>query len=164
MSDDVKNVGDKKIIPLNREHAAILFDMQREIYPANFVESFEYLKKVLSDDNINIGVTVDGKLAGFLLAINENDGLFLYDMAVLPAYQKKGLGTFLLEHFLGMAYKKHLKIYVCCREQSYPMFSKAEKILKMGYKITGYKFEKDGYFENSGVHEDSYEMYLEPVD
>ena len=157
----------REIIHLTLKDVDVLLEMQKRIYPEAFVEKLEYLKKLITNSDFNIGVVVEGKLVGFLFVTKDcmtsDDQIFLYDIGILPEYQKRGLGSLLLDYFCKMALKKNLKIYICCRGTSYPMFSNREKLEKMGYKIARYEFEKDGYFEAYGIHEDSHEIYLEPL-
>jgi len=158
---------DRTIIRLTLLDLDTLAQMQLAIYPEPLVETRERIRSWLEGEHMNIGVVMDGKLAGFLLttfeyAENEND-IFLYDIGILPEYQKKGLGTLLLNSFLKEARKKMLKIRLSSRDTSLPMFSDPQKLAKAGYKVVRCEFEKDGYFEVAGIHEDLYDIELEPV-
>lgn len=159
---------DRSIISLSVKNLADLMKMQREIYPENFVEEEGCIEKILNESDLNIGVIVNQKLAGFLLVTKDyvevENGLWLYDLGILPDYQRQGLGSLLLSHFLSETHKEKTSIFAYCRDTSYPLFSNEEKLKKMGYRISDYKFIEDGYFEECGVHEDLHELALEPFD
>lgn len=158
---------DRTIIRLTLQDLDTLAEMQYAIYPELFVEKKKDIETLLKGEHMNIGVIVDERLVGFLLttleyAETEKD-IFLYDIGILPEYQKKGLGTLLINHFFKDSREKKLKIGLSCRNTSFPMFSNPHKLEKEGYRIAKCEFEEDGYFKLVGVHEDIHNIELEPI-
>jgi ribosomal protein S18 acetylase RimI-like enzyme len=160
-------VPDRTIVQLIPGDLKTLMEMQYAIYPLPFVEEEAYIKWLLENEPMNRGVVMGEQLAGFLLVTREfaktQRDIFLYDLGIMPEHQKKGLGTHLLSHFLKESREKDLRVGLSCRDTSIGMFSDPDKLAKMGYKMAAYEYEPDGYYPIVGIHEDIYNLEIEPI-
>lgn len=158
---------DRSIITLTPEDLDILEKMERIIYPPALREDRSSLERLLKSGTIHMGLIMKKKLVGFLITTNEySEGskyIFIWDISILPDFQKQGLGTLLLNHFLNQAHSKGLDVGAACRKTSLPLFVKAERLQKCGYRVAKCELEPDGYFQECGIHEDLYNVELEII-
>lgn len=92
----------------NLQKLVSIFDI---VFEKSSSPSIEYLSTIISDNTLcNIGAFVDGNIVGGLSAhelptLSGDKEFYLYDIGVLPEYQKMGIGTSLIKEL-----KKEAKI------------------------------------------------------
>jgi GNAT superfamily N-acetyltransferase len=155
------------IRPLNRsmETARTLAQIQRQVYPKKMRENPRTIYSILASTGLSRGIFMGRELIGYALFQRDNldNTVYLYDIAVLPRFQHKGLGTRLAQESLASAWQRGLNVRMHVRSTSYPLFVNRNKIRAGGYRLAGKKFVPDFYFGEFGIHEDAHELILRPL-
>ncbi|OIP95149.1 hypothetical protein AUK40_06280 [Candidatus Wirthbacteria bacterium CG2_30_54_11] len=139
-------------------------EMDKQIYPSEFQETRETIETILREGEFNFGVYAGGVLAGYILCEQDlGRKVYLYDIAILPAWQHQGLSKLLLQAYFAAVLNKDHIVRVVCRDTSYPIFSDEKRMNSYGYTIAEDVFEPDGYFARCSIHEDSHAMILVPA-
>jgi len=154
-----------KLLSKDMRTARLLAHMQRRIYPKEMWEDARTILSVLESTDMSRGLFLREQLLGYAIfqGCDEERTIYLYDFAVLPHLQHKGLGTKLARDVLAAAWRKTLKIKMHVRETSYPLFANRDKLRTVGYRLVSDKFVRDFYFGEFGIHEDAHELVMEPV-
>lgn len=97
----------KKISDLeNLQKIVSIFDI---VFEKKSSPGIEHLKKILSEDRVfNLGAFINNNLIGGLSAhemslVSGNKEFYIYDIGVLPEYQKMGIGTSLIRELKNEA-------------------------------------------------------------
>jgi GNAT superfamily N-acetyltransferase len=155
-----------KVLTPDPVHARELVEAQGKIYPKEMRESERDILRILESSDLSCGAYKNSHLIGYVLVKGAPQGgaVYIYDIAVLPEYQRKGLGTALAKQILKQAGAKGLNVSLHTRATSYPLFGNRAKMREMGYEIVQDELRPDWYFKEFGVHEDAHELLMEPLD
>lgn len=128
-------------------------------------ESEAEIQQILVSGDLSRGLYKEDRLVGYLLVrwTQGADTAYIYDIAILPEYQRRGLGTALAREALSQARSRGLKVSLHARSTGYPLFGNRGRMREMGYLVTMDELKPDWYFAEYGVHEDARELLLEPV-
>ncbi len=143
-----------------------ILELEGIIYPPGFEEDRKSIKKCLETNKYNIGIYNVDIIIGFIISEiddTENHLVWLYDIAIHPDWQGKGLASILLSAYFKLTLSDNLIIKLLCRSTSYPIFSNEIRMNHYGYTIAENIYEKDGYFRRCGVHEDAHMIKLVPA-
>jgi GNAT superfamily N-acetyltransferase len=123
------------------------------------------VREVIHSTDLSQGIEKDGRLIayGIVQATERQDTIYLYDVAVLPEFQRRGLATKLARVIFSQAREKGLKIRLHCRRTGYRLFGDSEKMREMGYAIVRDELRPDWYLKEFGIQEDAHELFLEPM-
>ncbi len=146
--------------------ATILARMQRRIYPKEMQEDVQTLLAILESTDMSCGLFIGKKLVGYALfqGVEKAGMIYLYDIAILPRFQHRGLGAELTQGVLAAAWQKKLRIKMHVRAMSYPLFVNRERLRAAGYRLVSNKLLRDWYFGEFGIHEDAHELVMEPLE
>jgi ribosomal protein S18 acetylase RimI-like enzyme len=152
-------------LPATTETAEAIARMQKEIYPEAMQEDSQAVLSVLRSTDLSRGVYVNGALVGYGLVqkTSKKGVVYLYDIAVLPSYQRRGLGSKLAREILGSAGSRGLKIVMHVRPAGYALFGNRERVREMGYDVAEDKLLPDWYYREFGIHEDAHRLVLAPL-
>ncbi len=145
--------------------AETIAKLHRKIYPKEMQESEETIQSILASTDLSRGVYRGKDLVGYALfqSLQQKDTVYLYDIAIVPELQRKGLGTRLVQEIFRVARSRKLKIMLHVRYTAHALFRNPSKIREFGYEIVKDQFRPDWYFEEFGIHEDAHELALEPM-
>jgi len=145
--------------------ARLLAKMQQRIYPKKMQEDARTILSILESTDLSRGLFMGKRLFGYALfqRFSEEGVVYLYDFAILPQLQHKGLGTKLAQDVLATVREKRLKIKMHVRKTSYPLFANRDKLRAAGYRLVSDKFVRDFYFGEFGIHEDAHELIMKPL-
>ena len=155
-----------EVRPLVRDMstARLLAQMQRRIYPKAMQEDARAILSVLASTDLSRGLFMGGDLVGYALFQRDGAGtIYLYDIAILPHLQRRGLGTKLAQEALAAAWRRRLKVRMHVRATSYPLFVNRDKLRAAAYRLVRNKFVRDFYFKEFGIHEDAHELVMKPL-
>lgn len=148
-----------------RRTAGLLAQMQRRIYPREMQEGAPTILSVLASTDLSRGLFLGKELVGYTLfqRTREKGTVYLYDIAIVPHLQRRGLGTKLAQEALAAAWHRRLTIKMHVRATSYPLFAERGKLRAAGYRLVNDKLVRDFYFREFGIHEDAHELTMEPL-
>lgn len=128
-------------------------------------ESARAIYSILMSTDLSRGLFMGEELIGYALFEKADilKTVYLYDIAVLPKFQHKGLGTTLAREALAASRRRGLKVRMHVRSTSYPLFANSDKMRSAGYRVARKTFVPDFYFGEFGVHEDAHELVLYPL-
>lgn len=154
----------KPLTPSGRT-AGLLAQMQRRIYPREMQEDARTILPVLASTDLSRGLFIGKELVGYALfqRARESGTVYLYDIAIVPHLQRRGLGTKLAQEALAAAWHRRLTIKMHVRATSYPLFANRGKLRAAGYRLVNDKFVRDFYFGEFGIHEDARELIMKPL-
>jgi ribosomal protein S18 acetylase RimI-like enzyme len=154
-----------EVLPANPRHIRELIEVQRRVYPTEMREREAEIRRILESSDMSLGIYKKGRLIGYALvrATQKIDTVYIYDIAILPEFQRQGLGTSLAREILTQARSRGLKVSLHVRSTSYPLFGNRDKMREMGYLVAKDELKPDWYFGEYGVHEDARELLLEPL-
>jgi ribosomal protein S18 acetylase RimI-like enzyme len=162
-------VGAEVIKPMGPEWAKHVADHQT-MYPVGMREDEETFLEILSAEPmfslIDIKHGVGTQVRGWIVVQPERRGLYVYDLAVMPECQRKGIGKRLFSTFLQTARWHGLHpVRYHTRVTSYPLLSNVELLAVHGYRIVSDQWLPEHYHKEYGgdVHEDAHEVRIEPV-
>jgi ribosomal protein S18 acetylase RimI-like enzyme len=154
-----------QIKPLTEAEAAEVAKLQVLIYPREMQEDEQTVRSVLRSTDLSRGVYAGPKLIGYALvrAGDQHDFIYLYDIAILPQFQRKGLGKKVAQEVFRLARRRNLKITMHVRSTAYRLFGDPKKVRELGYAIVKDEYRPNWYFTEFGINEDAHELLLEPV-
>lgn len=156
-----------EIKPIGPEWATYIATQQRHLYPEAMWEEAAIFKELLKHP-LGIGAIADEVLMGWILAQQENPHtVYIYDSAVLPEYQGKGLFWKMRGVFLDRARWQGLDVHSHARHTSYRVASDAKFLFEHGYEIVSDRYIPNHYeteYEDESLHgEDAHEIYIRPI-
>ncbi len=154
----------KPLTPTRRT-AGLLAQTQRLIYPKEMQEDAPTILSVLASTDLSRGLFLGKELVGYALfeRAREKGTVYLYDIAIVPHLQRRGLGTKLAHEVLAAAGRRRLTIKMHVRATSYPLFANRGRLRAAGYRLVNDTFVRDFYFGEFGIHEDAHELVMEPL-
>jgi GNAT superfamily N-acetyltransferase len=155
-----------KLLPRNLSTARLIARMQVRIYPKEMQEDAREILPILASTDLSRGLFSGKNLLGYALFErgDEKEGtVYLYDFAILPQFQSKGLGSKLLREVLALPWRRKLKVRMHVRKTSYPLLTNEEKLRAAGYRLIRVTLLHDWYFKEFGIHEDAHELVLQPL-
>lgn len=154
-----------KRLSANSNTVKTIARMQEQIYPCGMQDDLKTIREILESSDLSRGMYRAGKLIGYALVQRaEKEGtVYLFDFAVLPQFQRRGLGTRLAAAILRETNRRKLRIAMHVRSSSYPLFGNRQRMRRMGYDVAKDRFLADWYFGEYGVHEDAHELLMEPT-
>lgn len=92
-----------KINPYQNDHEEETLSLYRAVGWSNYYERPDMLRQALSGSLLVLGAFSDEKLIGLIRVVGDGASiLYIQDLLVLPAYQRKGVGTALLRSVFEM--------------------------------------------------------------
>ena len=145
--------------------ARILARIQRQVYTKRMQESARTVLSILASTDLSRGMFMGHELIGYALIqkASQERTVYLYDLAILPQFQGRGLGTKLVQEALASAWQRQLKVRMHVRSTSRRLFVNRDKLRAAGYRLVRDRFVRDFYFAEFGVHEDAHELVLQPL-
>ena len=119
-------------------HRKQLVELWRQVfgYPgAHNAPQFVIEKKVAVGDGLLFVAVADGKVVGSIMAGYDGHRGWIYSLAVLPSYQRRGLGTRLMQHA-----EEQLRL-LGCPKINLQIMSGNEKVESF-YRKLGYEVEQ----------------------
>lgn len=158
---------------LSEKHAERVFTSQDVIYPPAMKEPLgTWLKllvaKVSKQYSEGVFLSADPfQPIGWLIFEEDKGRLYIYDMAVLPQFQKSGFGRGMVERAFQRAREDARSIEYHCRTESRRLLCDWELMKKLGYIPSKIKFLKgyyaEAYEDQSLANEDAVHVVLEPI-
>ncbi len=146
------------------EMARYIADHQ-DMYPKAMAEPEVTFVKIMDDSRFCFGSFVLKELAAWVLCAQEDPTspcqVYWYDLAVLPAFQRKGLAKQLMIHTYRELRWAGQWVRMHTRTTSYPRNELG--LRRCGYKIVRDIYIPHHYLEEYGVGEDAHELLLAPV-
>jgi len=87
--------------------------------------------------HITVATITDGKLAGYGIGYEEKGKYYLWSLAVLPEYRRKGIGSEIVEEQIRFAKEKEYAAFLVKTSNKWKEMLRL--LLKKGFNIIGFK-------------------------
>jgi ribosomal protein S18 acetylase RimI-like enzyme len=122
MADSLIKVA--SFVPVNKSTIGLLKVIHQKVLPVNYCEAiYDVIKDGIGAHGELLYLYDDTAVGEICWRIEEVDGLkklYIMTIGVLPVYQKKGLGKYLLEHAISEAQKRGviIEVYLHVHEEN----------------------------------------------
>lgn len=162
------------IKPIGPEYADYIAANQ-SMYPEEMHEDTETFKTLLASSDLSLGILFalqatpnppEMMLTGWAIIDGSQDPPYLYDLAVLPAFQRKSIARDLMRALLANMRWRGLDLHYHARSTSYPLLASVPFLTECGYQIVSDCYIPNHYgieYESDTLVEDGHEIFIRPI-
>lgn len=100
-------------------------------------EEVEDKLRLQKDVHISVAIITDGKLVGYGIGYEEKGKYYLWSLAVLPEYRRKGIGSEIIEEQISFAKEKGYASFFVKTSNKWKEMLRL--LLRKGFNIIGFK-------------------------